>query len=52
MILGMGLEVARQVVDPLAQKGNLHFRGARILRVSPELLDYTNFGFDQLFTSG
>jgi hypothetical protein len=30
MILGMGLEMFRQVFDPFAQQGNLDFRGSRV----------------------
>jgi hypothetical protein len=43
MVLNVGLEVRRQVVDPLAQKRNLHFGRARILYMSPELFDQHSF---------
>ena len=39
MVLHMGLEVRGQIVDPLAEKRNLHFGRACILDVGPELLD-------------
>ncbi len=43
MVLNVRLEMRRQVVDPLAQKRNLHFRRARILYMSPELFDQHSF---------
>ena len=43
MVFNVGLEVRRQVVDPLAEKRDLHFRRARILYMSPELFDQHGF---------
>src|SRR5215470_7514584 len=43
VVLNVGLEVRRQVVDPLAQKRNLHFWRSRILYMSPELFDQHSF---------
>jgi hypothetical protein len=43
VVLNVRLEVRRQVVDPLAQKRNLHFRRAGILHMSPELFDQHGF---------
>ena len=39
MVLHVGLEVRGQVVDPLAQKRNLHFRRACVLDMGSELFD-------------
>ncbi len=43
MVLNVRLEMRRQVVDPLAEKGDLHFGRARILHMSPELFDQHSF---------
>ena len=43
VILNMRLEMRRQVVDPLAQKRDLHLGRARILHMSPELFDQHSF---------
>src|ERR1700687_4941449 len=39
MVLHVGLEVRGQVVDPLAQKRDLHFWRACVLDMGPELFD-------------
>ena len=43
VVLNVRLEMRRQVVDPLAQKRDLHFRRAGILHMSPELFDQHGF---------
>jgi len=39
MVLHMGLEVLRQILDPGAQEGNLDFRGSGIRVVQLKVLD-------------
>jgi hypothetical protein len=48
VVFYVGLEVRRQIVDPLAQKRYLHFRRARILYMGSELFDQHCFGFAQV----
>jgi hypothetical protein len=43
VVFNVGLEMRRQVVDPLAQKRDLHFGRARVLHMSPELFDQHGF---------
>jgi hypothetical protein len=43
VVLNVRLEMRRQVVDPLAQKRDLHFRRTGILHMSPELFDQHGF---------
>ena len=43
MIFHVGLEMRRQIVDPLAEKRDLHFGRARVLNVGPELFDQRCF---------
>ena len=43
MVFNVRLEMRRQVVDPLAQKRDLHFRRTGILHMSPELFDQHGF---------
>ena len=39
VILDVNLEMTGKVLDPLAEQRNLHFRRARVRRMSSELLD-------------
>jgi hypothetical protein len=43
MVLGMDLEMIRQVSDALAQDGYLNFRGAGVGVVQPVAIDYLLF---------
>ena len=43
MVLLMGLEMLRQFTNPRAQDGNLNFRGASIVIVSPVLFNQSGF---------
>jgi hypothetical protein len=44
MVLLVDLEVIREIVDSIAQDGNLNFRGTRILLMKPETINNLSLG--------